>query len=327
MAGTGQEGRGPTREAALLETLGVRPADESLYLRLLELGRATVDRLVDERHDRDQVRRGLERLVGLGLASTLPQAPPEHVPTPPDVALGVLISEQERRLADARLAAQRLAEQHRPASPSDPVELIEVVTGRDAVAQRFRQLVRGASRTMLVFDTPPYANTDESAEQLRALGRGVEWRAVYASRAIDDGDRLDRVRELADHGEQPRLLPEVPMKLAVADHEVALLPLSMEAADHSAVVVRPSTLLRALASLFESLWRRALPIVGSDEAETGDDREVVRMLAAGLTDDAIARRLAVSTRTVRRRVARLADELDATSRFQAGVQAARRGWL
>ncbi|MFF5212658.1 hypothetical protein [Streptosporangium sp. NPDC000396] len=50
-------------------------------------------------------------------------------------------------------------------------------------------------------------------------------------------------------------------------------------------------------------------------------------MASGATDEAIARRLGLGRRTVVRRVSALQRTLGATTRFQAGVQAARRGWL
>jgi DNA-binding NarL/FixJ family response regulator len=50
-------------------------------------------------------------------------------------------------------------------------------------------------------------------------------------------------------------------------------------------------------------------------------------LAGGAKDEQIARALGMSVRTVRRRVADLMDELGADSRFQAGVEAVRRGWI
>ena len=56
-------------------------------------------------------------------------------------------------------------------------------------------------------------------------------------------------------------------------------------------------------------------------------RFLLRQLAAGAKDEQIARTLGVSLRTVRRRIADLMTELGADSRFQAGVEAARRGWL
>jgi DNA-binding NarL/FixJ family response regulator len=47
----------------------------------------------------------------------------------------------------------------------------------------------------------------------------------------------------------------------------------------------------------------------------------------GAKDETIARQLGVSLRTVRRRVAELMDELGASTRFQAGMEAVRRGLL
>lgn len=54
---------------------------------------------------------------------------------------------------------------------------------------------------------------------------------------------------------------------------------------------------------------------------------LAQLLAQGLTDEAIARRLGISDRSVRRRVAEIVDILGARSRFQAGVNAAEAGWL
>ena len=60
---------------------------------------------------------------------------------------------------------------------------------------------------------------------------------------------------------------------------------------------------------------------------TGGQRLLLRQLAGGAKDEQIARALGLSVRTVRRRVAELLDELGADSRFQAGAEAVRRGWL
>ena len=63
-------------------------------------------------------------------------------------------------------------------------------------------------------------------------------------------------------------------------------------------------------------------------AGASDRRLLLDQLAGGRqgrADRAGAR--ASALRTVRRRVADLMDELGADSRFQAGVEAVRRGWL
>ncbi|WP_244925358.1 LuxR C-terminal-related transcriptional regulator [Georgenia faecalis] len=51
------------------------------------------------------------------------------------------------------------------------------------------------------------------------------------------------------------------------------------------------------------------------------------MLASGAKDETIARELGLSERTLRRRSSALLARLGAANRFQAGVQAARRGWI
>jgi DNA-binding NarL/FixJ family response regulator len=55
------------------------------------------------------------------------------------------------------------------------------------------------------------------------------------------------------------------------------------------------------------------------------DIELLRLLAAGLPLDAVARRLNTSERTVRRRVKAICDRLGVGSSIQAVVWAARRG--
>ncbi|MDJ0386171.1 hypothetical protein [Streptomyces sp. G-G2] len=46
-----------------------------------------------------------------------------------------------------------------------------------------------------------------------------------------------------------------------------------------------------------------------------------------MTDEAAARRLGVSQRSVRRRMSALMERLHASSRFEAGLKAAQQGWL
>ncbi|MEU8383793.1 LuxR C-terminal-related transcriptional regulator [Streptosporangium sp. NPDC048865] len=52
-----------------------------------------------------------------------------------------------------------------------------------------------------------------------------------------------------------------------------------------------------------------------------------RLAAQGVPDEMIARQLGLSVRTVRARFADAMAELGAQSRFQAGVEASRRGLL
>jgi DNA-binding NarL/FixJ family response regulator len=58
---------------------------------------------------------------------------------------------------------------------------------------------------------------------------------------------------------------------------------------------------------------------------SGEDVELLRLLARGLSLDAVARRLHTSERTVRRRIKGICDRLGVSAAIQAVVWAAHRG--
>jgi DNA-binding NarL/FixJ family response regulator len=124
------------------------------------------------------------------------------------------------------------------------------------------------------------------------------------------------------------VLPELPAKLTLFDDFAATLSVrSGSAGAVSVIVVHRSPLLDALSALFEAYWQRAIPFTLAPRDQTGasrpKDEQLVRLLAAGLGDDAIQRALGVSASTVHRRVHDLMVRLGARTRFQAGYQLAR----
>jgi hypothetical protein len=127
------------------------------------------------------------------------------------------------------------------------------------------------------------------------------------------------------------VLGDVPGRLAVVGDVAALIPQRFDLADDVVLVVRQPALVASVTLLFEGLWERALvvPGIGADDPTEGDSarRLLLDQMARGAKDEQIARTLGLSLRTVRRRVADLLEELGADSRFQAGVEAVRRGWL
>ncbi len=65
----------------------------------------------------------------------------------------------------------------------------------------------------------------------------------------------------------------------------------------------------------------------ADLEPTDATRHLLRLMRTGAIDEAIARELGVSARTVHRRITRLQHLLDVRSRFQLGVIACERGWV
>ncbi|NUT43121.1 MAG: hypothetical protein HOV86_24350 [Thermoactinospora sp.] len=82
----------------------------------------------------------------------------------------------------------------------------------------------------------------------------------------------------------------------------------------------------SVAGVFDTICR-ILNDKGNGTLDDDGQDEVLRALDDGLTDDRAAARLHLSKRTFARRVAGVMERLNANSRFQAGAEAVRRGWI
>lgn len=160
-----------------------------------------------------------------------------------------------------------------------------------------------------------------------ALRSGRSARALYPVRALEQAP--EALAERARMGEEIRVLAHVPTRLFVIPLTHALVPDMPGYETAGVLAVHERALVLLLAQYVELLWDRAVPVPELDlrGARERSRRLLLSELAAGAADEQIARTLGVSLRTVRRRVSDLLIDLGADSRFQAGVEAARRGWI
>lgn len=121
------------------------------------------------------------------------------------------------------------------------------------------------------------------------------------------------------------------MRLVVVDRETALVPVDPDDSRRGALELRAPGVVAGLVALFEQVWHVATPFgeqtVPDGQGLTPPERELLRLLGAGHTDESAARKLSVSLRSVQRMMTTLTERLGAASRFQAGVHASQRGWL
>ncbi|HEY4453242.1 MAG TPA: LuxR C-terminal-related transcriptional regulator [Pseudonocardiaceae bacterium] len=229
---------------------------------------------------------------------------------------------------------------------------ITVIRDRDRLFQRYQWIQRTARQRVRLMDSPPYFGNPDAvlvrqqlALQTERMAAGVEYRSVYTDACLRHPRFAPLSAPIVDRGELARSLPTLPMKLAISDESAAVLTLAPSGgADGPALVLHPSGLLTALIATFDLLWRVAAPVDGTESVEApkplvdedeqdGEeplderDRSILMLMSAGATDETIARRLHISRRTVVRRTSALLLRLGAGNRFQAGVQAARLGWL
>jgi Bacterial regulatory proteins, luxR family len=102
-------------------------------------------------------------------------------------------------------------------------------------------------------------------------------------------------------------------------------------AQHLEIITDPSA-VGLLAGFFDAVWEAVVspepttPRLNVGEPSAGE-LDVLQLLAAGLDHAAIARKLEVSVRTVRRRITDIKMKLGAASPFKVGLEAGRRRWL
>lgn len=248
-------------------------------------------------------------------------------------------AEARRRQQDtARMhaAAARLGETFRSVRRTGRGDgvIVPMYETREIIAE-FEDLHRGARKNVRLIERGPYVCDAERSERLfelksARLAAGVRYQLLYQDTIYQDPDRLRHALAVTAAGAQARTLPDPPLKVIVADGERATIVLHNDErrGDPMGLRIGPSPTLDLMMRTFDVLWSLSAPIsVNPSEPLDERDRAILTLMGLGATDDTIARRLGMSRRTVVRRTASLLERLGASTRFQAGVQAIRRGWL
>lgn len=324
--------------SSVLDALGLSREEEQLYFRLAPVSGHTLAglaRLLGT--DKAGLAADAEGLLALGLV----QLEGDRLVVPPMAGVMSRLVQRESRLAATaanRLEALADAVPHLVAAGARPDEsdladarpLDGELSRGGNVLEMLGEMLGTTSGEMLWLRPDAWAMEREATvtEMLgRALANGRSSRAIYPVRALTAAP--DALRRRARAGEQVRVLSELPTRMFILGEAHAVLPEPLGFADEPRVHVRQRSVVAALTLWFEALWRQATPVPGLDSGEARPDlrRFLLELLMTGATDAVIARTLGVSLRTVRRRIAAMMTELGADTRFQAGVEAVRRGWV
>jgi DNA-binding CsgD family transcriptional regulator len=163
----------------------------------------------------------------------------------------------------------------------------------------------------------------------RMLERGVRMRTIYHHSARHSAATRNRVAQLSDYGGLVRTANHLFEWLLVFDDAVAFIPGRDDG--QSAVAVFDPSMIEFLTALFDHVWLSATVFdaktaaTETQQVVSENRRAIIRLLAQGETDDAIARRLGISVRTCRAHIAHLYKQFGAQSRYQLGFIIARSG--
>ncbi|GAA2589114.1 DNA-binding response regulator [Actinomadura fulvescens] len=209
--------------------------------------------------------------------------------------------------------------------------------GEDELVRRAGHLFAGARERFVcaAADLRTWAMPgvrEQIVAERRRSAPGLPVFKLYNPRALADEESERHLIEIARRGARVRICATpLPHETIIIDDRIAVLAGPAAQGVREYTVVRSPAVIQGVASLFWATWesaadlaefRRSRPPVLNDES-----REILRLLGDGLKDETASRRLGLSLRTYRRRVAEILILLDAGSRFQAGRRAHELGLL
>lgn len=319
----------------ILEPFGLSGMEERCYRLLLEHpGQRPSDIAVSLSLSGVETRKALKGLEGKGLVSRKLDKDRGYVASPPDLALEVLFVQRRRELERAHELSKTLIK--KVAEPAHLGEAITVAEGPEAFNEQCNQLQTTVFQEMKWFDKALRKDRSTSlsfnSEQVERMAQGISYRTIYESSTWDEA-YLQAITQYVAAGEQARVVERLPMKMLIADQQVALISLHQRDDDSvtGTAIVRSPAVIEALCELFEATWARALPFLPQESPSSaelkGTDRQILALMVGGAKDESIARHLGLDPSTVRRRIKSMMKSLGATTRFQAGLQAGKKGWL
>ncbi len=258
---------------------------------------------------------------------------------PPDLVLPALASVFEARATYMRDAADALAHVYRTTRLPEMADRqgVTILRNNEELGTAI-QVVSGAARTELwaAYDDSPFTShlfgNDLAWHRERPLtrdGSPPQRRTTFDTEMLHHEHASAVLMARAESGEDNRFLAGIPFSVMVADDACAVVDLtSFDTSGAGSLMVRDRRIVLALRGLCETWWRLGTPLAWESGGELDEDSSfIVSMLAAGATDAMMASQAGLSQRTVERRVRALMNRLGATTRFQAGVLAVRRGWI
>ncbi len=313
---------------------------EAVYRMVLrQPGRTSEELALDLGRPSAAVAEDLRLLAGLDLVHL--DDGDRIAPYPPVPALGALLAREQdrmtqrrRELATTRLAVDTYALEHLAGAGSRRLDYsLEVVPADDTLAltERLTEQSVGTIRVFLHPSSWPQVVRPGMRDlNRRVLRSGRRFHTVFDARLLEEPEALEIAQEWLALGDRIRVAAELPARLILFGQDAALVSVPWGDPGRSDAIIQQPEAIRLLGWAFDRVWEAARPLPVGGRA--GDDvdrdrRRVLELLALGAKDEAIARHLGVSLRTARRRVADLFDELGAATRFQAGVEAGRRGWV
>lgn len=226
------------------------------------------------------------------------------------------------------LAVCRSCETASPGSYGSPL------TPGDMPGAAANLLIRGARTVHAVIGRPDLLGLLAQGLLLRALdGSGAQAKVLCQDVLRTEMGGRRALSELTRAGAQVATTAAPPPAVVIVDRRVAIAAVAEQGGNGAsgATLVHDPSVAGYMAAAVDAFWAIAAPLHDAIASDSNGlfpaDRALLRLLAEGMTQQEAARKLHLSARTISRRTAGLKRILGAASPLQAGLEAARRGWV
>ncbi|WP_436735994.1 LuxR C-terminal-related transcriptional regulator [Streptomyces sp. BBFR102] len=282
-----------------------------------------------------------ECLLAMGLLRPLPGTGERLAPVPPDIAvtglawpLELAVLAHQERLAALRTSFH--AAEHAYRDVMRQAELpIRLLTGEE-INPALEKAVSDCTEELLTAQPGGGRGPEQLAEalprDLALISRGVRQRTLYQHTVRAHGPTLAYIEQVIAQGAQVRTLNEVFDRVIICDRSSAFIPAGADR-EAAAILIQHPPLVEYLRKVFELMWEHAEPVTyqhGRHRPQLLTSRtrqNVLRLMVNGYTDEAIASRLGMSTRTVFSHIQKASELLGSRSRGHLGYIIASQGVL
>ncbi|MFE5663227.1 LuxR C-terminal-related transcriptional regulator [Streptomyces niveus] len=269
-------------------------------------------------------------LVDMALVHPDPLDEAWMCPVLPSAALAHLLQPIAREIHERVRLTASLVDSLAPLSAvvaEDPNLSITTLDGHVLIDAKVGEAARAATREILTIQ-PGFSRERKLmmaglSRSLAAIERGARLRHLYQHPARYSPHIKEYLEQVPADRLEVRTVEQTVERLIIVDRTVAFIPAS--ANRHTALEIRHPALITYLVQVYEVLWSQATPmterppILSPDAAVTSVQRGIARLLAEGITDESVARRMGISVRTCRAHIAKLMQALNASSRTHLGV--------
>ncbi|WP_017318497.1 TrmB family transcriptional regulator [Mastigocladopsis repens] len=265
------------KQIALLSELGLTGYEAAAYLALLGRSSFTPTELAARaKIPRQRIYDVLESLEEKGLCISKDTSPRSYFANAPDLALEALSGqraealERERQQMVAR--TKELIEDLSPVyqvgrGQNDPLEYIDVLGNPSRIASKALALAQTVRvRVNSCIKRPLIVTQEQNWRLIREpLSRGVSYRAIYETSALEDEELRIWLATFHAWGQQIRLIPELPIKMQAFDDNIVLISMQDPVGSppsFTALAIRHSGMVAMINLAFEQLWERSEPYSG-----------------------------------------------------------------